>query len=98
MRVNASRWASLPLPQAPAKPGERPRLATAPGEPGETCVFLVDARHDMAKPLAKRCTYAIVWEGSATLNREGNALALAVQHTEAWRALWVFRKAGPDWS
>ena len=98
MRVNASRWASLPLPQAPAKPGERPRLATAPGEPGETCVFLVDARHDMAKPLAKRCTYAIVWEGSATLNREGNALALAVQHTEAWRELWVFRKSGADWS
>ncbi len=99
MRVNASRWASLPpASPAPAKQGERPWLVTAPGQPGETCVFLVNARHDVAKPLAKRCTYAIVWEGSATLSREGNALALAVQHTEAWRELWVFRKSGADWA
>jgi hypothetical protein len=52
----------------------------------------------VANPLAKRCTYGIVWEASATMNREGNALAVAVQHTEAWREMWVFRKAGAEWS
>jgi hypothetical protein len=101
MRVSASRWASLPMPApAPAarKGGERPRLVTSPGQAGETCIFLVDAKRDVANPLAKRCTYGIVWEGSATMNREGNALAVAVQHTEAWREMWIFRKAGTEWS
>jgi hypothetical protein len=99
MRVSASRWASLPAP-APAarKAGERPRLVTSPGQAGETCIFLVDARRDVANPLAKRCTYGIVWEGSETMNREGNALAVAVQHTEAWREMWIFRKSGTEWS
>jgi hypothetical protein len=63
-----------------------------PGQPGETCVLLVDAKHDEKSPLARRCTYAIVWAHSASLNREGTALALAVQPLEAWRELWLFRK------
>jgi len=99
MRVNASRWAALPAkPAAPASKVDRPRLLLAKGQPGETCVLLVDAKHEAGSELAKRCTYAIVWEGSATLNREGNALAVAVQHTEAWREMWVFRKSGKSWS
>ena len=99
MRVNASRWAALPpKPAAPASKADRPRLLLAKGQPGETCVLLVDAKHEAGSELAKRCTYAIVWEGSATLNREGNALAVAVQHTEAWREMWVFRKSGKSWS
>jgi hypothetical protein len=101
MRVNASRWASLPTlapSTAARKGGERPRLVTSPGQAGETCIFLVDGKHEIANPLAKRCTYGIVWEDSATLNREGNALAVAVQHTEAWREMWIFRKAGAEWS
>jgi len=98
MRVNASRWAALPVkPLSPAKP-DRPRLQLAKGQPGETCVLLVDAKHEAGNELAKRCTYAVVWEGSATLNREGNALAVAVQHTESWREMWVFRKSGKSWS
>jgi hypothetical protein len=36
---------------------------------------------------AQRCTYGLVWPGSATLNREGTALALAVQPLDAWREL-----------
>jgi hypothetical protein len=96
MRANASRWAALPAPDAAAT--RRPTIVTAPGQPGETCVMLVDARNDVTKPLAKRCTYALVWPQSATLNREGNALALAVQPMEAWRELWVFRKRGSGWS
>jgi hypothetical protein len=99
MRVNASRWASLPgAAPGVAKGGDRPRLVSAPGQAGETCVFLVSAKRDVANPLAKRCTYGIVWEASATMNREGNALAVAVQHTEAWREMWVFRKGGAEWS
>ncbi|MFC5500281.1 hypothetical protein ACFPOE_22250 [Caenimonas terrae] len=94
MRVNASRWAALPaVAVAAAEAGSRnPFIVTVPGQPGETCVLLVDAKHDEKSPLARRCTYAIVWAGSASLNREGNALALAVQPLEAWRELWLFRK------
>jgi hypothetical protein len=95
MRVSASRWAAAPTPAATAK---RVHVVTAPGQPGETCISLVDARHDATKPLARRCTYGIVWTGSATLNREGNALALAVQTMDAWREIWVFRKAAEGWT
>jgi hypothetical protein len=97
MRVNASRWAALPAPQ-PQPAGTRPAIVTQPGQAGQTCVLLVDAQHDAAKPLAKRCTYGLVWPQSASLNREGNALALAVQPMEAWRELWLFRKQGRQWS
>ena len=77
MRVNASRWAAVPAAGA-ADEGKRPWIVTQPGQPGETCVLLVDAQHGAAQPLARRCTYALVWLQSASLNREGNALALAV--------------------
>jgi hypothetical protein len=95
MRVGASRWAASP---APAASNRLPQLATAPGKPGETCILLVEAKNDSEQPLAKRCTYGIVWVASATLNREGNALSLAVQQTETWRELWVFRKSAKGWT
>jgi hypothetical protein len=103
MRVNASRWAAVSMPvPAPAAPQgkaeSRPRLVTLAGAPGETCLLLVDAKRDERRPLARRCTYGIVWTGSATLNREGSALAVAVQPTDTWRELWVFRKAGAEWT
>jgi hypothetical protein len=97
IRVNASRWAALPAPDA-APAGARPGIALQPGQPGETCVLLVDAKHDTANPLAKRCTYAVVWPQSASVNREGNAVALAVQPMEAWRELWLFRRHGARWT
>ncbi|MGE3348592.1 MAG: hypothetical protein AB7I35_14290 [Ramlibacter sp.] len=93
MQTNASRWAAAPAPVAPAA-GKRPWLATQPGEPGQTCVLLLDARHDASRPLARRCTYSTVWLASATLNREGNALALAVQPLAGWRELWLFHRSG----
>nr|WP_236598978.1 hypothetical protein [Ramlibacter monticola] len=97
MRVGASRWAAVAL--APAVPaGTRPAVVTQPGQPGETCVLLVDAKHDASKPLAKRCTYALVWLQSVSVNREGNAVALAVQPLEAWRELWLFRQQGGRWA
>ena len=97
MRVNASRWAA-DATVAPRLGAGGVSLATAPGEPGQTCVLLVDAKHDASAPLARRCTFGIVWTASATRNREANALAVAVQPMEAWRELWVFRKSRDGWS
>lgn len=97
MRVNASRWAALPAADARNDPA-RPRFVVQPRQPGESCVLLVDGRNGVDKPLARRCTYALVWQQSASLNREGDALALAVQPMEAWRELWLFRKKGGQWT
>ena len=37
-------------------------------------VVLIDNKNH---PLSRRCTFGLVWTNSATLNREGNALAVA---------------------
>jgi hypothetical protein len=96
IRVNASRWAAGP---PVAKMTRDVGIITGPGEAGETCVLLVDGKHDAKAPLARRCTFGIVWAASATLDREGNALALAVQPLGAWRELWVFtRKSASAWT
>ncbi len=84
MRVNASRWAG-----APVVAKKELRIETVSEETGETCVVLANA---------KRCTFAVVWTASATMNPEGNAIALAVQPTATWRELWVFRKAASGWT
>jgi len=103
MRVGASRWAAVPTTAGSTGDGGRGggkniELAVAPGQPGETCVMLVDPKQGSDKPLARRCTYAVVWPQSAAFNREGTALALAVQPMEAWRELWVFRKEAAGWT
>ena len=96
VRVGASRWAALRAPQGTSR---AVRVVTAPGEPGQTCVFLVAGNdRDGDVPLAKRCTWGVVWTASAAVNREGNAVALAVQPLEAWRELWLFTKQGRDWA
>ena len=95
IRVGASRWAAVPL-SAPVPAGKLAVL-TAPGQPGETCVSLVDAKHDQKNPLLKRCTYGVVWTASARANREGTALALAVQPQDSWREMWVFRQGAEGW-
>ena len=59
---------------------------------------LVDARHDEKNPLLKRCTYGVVWTASARANRDGTALALAVQPLDNWREMWVFRQGVEGWS
>lgn len=99
MRVNASRWAAVPAEGDAAGADGRPTVVTQPGQPGETCVLLVDAKRGVSQPLARRCTYAWVWTQSASLNREGNAVALAVQPMAGWRELWLFRRgADRQWS
>jgi hypothetical protein len=95
MRDAASRWALATSPSV--VPARTPHIVTAPGQDGQTCVLLVDSKNGGANPLAKRCTYSVVWTASATLNSEGTALALAVQPTDAWRELWLFRKTPGGW-
>ena len=89
VRVGASRWAA----EDDATPRGALRIATQAGAPGETCVLLLDGAHTETSPLLRRCTYGTVWRASASANRAGTALALAVQPLEAWREVWVFRKA-----
>lgn len=94
VRVAASRWAAEPEPPT----GTGLTVITTAGEPGETCVALVDAKHDQKAPLAKRCTYGLVWKASASVNAQHTALALAVQTLDSWRELWVFHQAASGWT
>jgi hypothetical protein len=94
LRVNAVRWAAAPAPA----PASTLAVSTRVLEDGQTCVTLRDARQAAAPALAERCTWGVVWAASANANREGNALALAVQPTEGWRELWLFRKDGAGFS
>ena len=95
IRVGASRWAAAT--GTPTGSGKMKVVASA-GEPGQTCIALVDARQERKAPLVTRCTYGIVWTASAAANADGSALALAVQGGDTWRELWVFRKDGEAWS
>ncbi|MGQ0749025.1 MAG: hypothetical protein ACT4PS_00675 [Betaproteobacteria bacterium] len=96
MRVSASRWAAVP---AVAPRFRTKKLVTEAGrQPGETCIALMDEKADTPRILARRCTFGLVWIASAKLNRAGSVLALAVQQTDTWRELWMFRKDGDDWA
>ena len=105
VRVGAVRWAVMPIPASTlaaanghAAARSRPAIVTVPGQPGETCALLVDATHDTAAPLAKRCSYGVVWAASASTRADGRAVALAVQPLAGWRELWVFRRDGSTWN
>lgn len=94
VRVNAVRWAA-----APAVPASgRLTIATRRADDGQTCVALRDPKAKADAPaLAERCSWGQVWAASAAPNREGTALALAVQPVDGWRELWVFRKDAGGW-
>ena len=96
MRVSASRWAAAP--DAAVSAARRAHIVVTPGAPGESCIALIDPKAGGGDPVAKRCTYGLVWASSARLNREGNALTVAVQPMEAWREIWLFRRQGTAWS
>jgi hypothetical protein len=102
IRVGASRWAAE-LPINLAKPtANRPTLVTQPGQPGETCVLLIentrDAQHDAAHPLLRRCTWGVAWLASASTNSGGTAVSLAVQPLATWRELWLMKKTPDGWT
>ena len=98
IRVGASRWAAAPIPAA----SHGLTISLSPGQPGETCVALMDTRKAVGKqpamPLVQRCTYGLVWTGSTSVNAMGTALALAVQPLEGWRELWMFHQTALGWS
>jgi len=95
VRTGASRWAEEgPTPSAAAGLA----IATEPGQPGETCIKLIDRKHTRQKPLFERCTYGIVWTASVHVAPEENALALAVQPLDTWREMWIFRRTGTGWT
>jgi hypothetical protein len=94
LRVSAIRWSgALPAPQ----PGPL-TLTAAPGDPGQTCVALEDARRPRAAALIRRCTYGIVRMASIQAIPQAPALLLAVQPLESWRELWVFHERAGNWT
>ena len=83
MRVNAARWLGT---AATARDFGAVQLTLVPGADGERCVELKEG----GKLAARRCSYGQIALASASLNREGRALALAAQPLDGWRELWVF--------
>jgi hypothetical protein len=94
IRVGASRLAAEP----PLSRSRQLIVQTEPGAAGETCVSLFDAKREGHEPLARRCTFGIVWIASVSANPEGSALTLAVQPMPTWRELWVFRRRETGWT
>jgi hypothetical protein len=95
VRVGAIRWAAE---SAPAHASVGLAVVTAAGQPGETCIKLVDAKHAEKSPLLQHCTYGTVWANSARANAPGTALALAVQPLDGWREMWVFHRTVDGWT
>lgn len=94
VRLGGVRWAAE---SSGAAAGAGLGVVTRPGQPGETCVSLVDGRRPQAPALASRCTYGIVWNASARARPQGDALALAVQPMDGWRELWMFSRGAQGW-
>ncbi len=83
---------------APAAPAGPLTVSVAAGELGQTCVTLKATQGRRDVPLARRCTYGIVWTASARPIAQGRALVLAVQPLESWRELWVFHECAGAWT
>ncbi len=97
VRVGASRWAAESALANHVKLNIGLTIVSSAGQAGETCVSLIDAKHDEKNPLFKNCTYGIVWQQSARSNKLGTALTLAVQPLDSWRELWVFHQTKQGW-
>ncbi|MYM26664.1 hypothetical protein GTP46_29005 [Duganella sp. FT135W] len=93
VRVGSVRWAA----ELAAVPAGGLQVAALAGQPGETCVLLVDGKHDQQHPLARRCSYGVVWTASARANAQGSALVLAVQPMDSWREMWLFHQTSEGW-
>lgn len=104
VRVGSARWAAE-LGNAGAVAGGAQssaaagllRVAVVTGQPGETCVLLIDDKHDQQHALARRCSYGVVWPASARANAQGSALAMAVQPMDGWREMWLFHQTRDGW-
>jgi hypothetical protein len=92
LRVGAIRWAVA----LPTTPTGALTLDSSQGEPGQTCLTLVDASHGHAV-LLRRCTYGVVWMASVQTIPTASALVVAVQPLESWRELWIFHRIDGVW-
>ncbi len=92
VHVGASRWGG----EAASTGTSRLTVAATAGAPGQTCVALHEG--ERKEPLARRCTYAVVWPQSVSVNAAASVATLAVQPLAGWRELWVFQQqAGGAW-
>ncbi|WP_202424624.1 hypothetical protein [Duganella levis] len=96
VRAGSVRWAAQ-SPAGVTTVAGGLRVVAAAGQPGETCVLLVDGKHDQQHPLARRCSYGVVWTASARANAQGTALVLAVQPVDGWREMWLFHQTSDGW-
>jgi len=92
MRVNAVRWTAF------AALDERSigtlKLTLKDGvTAGERCLSLSDAKGEQR---LRRCSFGRISLASASLSREGRAIALAVQPIDGWRELWVLAKSSRE--
>lgn len=94
VRVGSVRWA-IAGQVTPSVSGLH--VQAMAGQPGETCVALVDAKHDQQHALARRCSYGVVWPASAQANPQNTALSLAVQPMDGWREMWLFHQTSAGW-
>jgi len=95
MRVNAMRWLALDQPaERVFAQGLKLALKNGAG-PGEHCLVLSNAKGDS---LVARCGISPVMLASATMNREGNAIAVAAQPLDGWRELWILRAGQGGWT
>jgi len=101
VRVGASRWAGMEAPAAASgtelHAASGLALHTANGEPGQTCIRVVDKQHGEKSPLLTHCTYATVWTQSARANASGDVITLAVQPLHSWRELMVLQRTPNGW-
>ncbi|MBS0580809.1 MAG: hypothetical protein JSR36_16240 [Proteobacteria bacterium] len=93
LRTAAIQWAAAPV-TSQAGPL---LLTTQPGTAGQTCVALA-MRAVPEVPLARRCTYGLVWTASARTIAHGQAMVVAVQPLPCWRELWVLHRTGGTWT
>ena len=96
MRANAVRWQALPAGAGAmswSRGKDSLQLRLLPGADGDQCLVLQSAQAKEA--LLRHCSFGLIQTASFSVNREGNAAALAVQPTESWRELWLLRQTPP---
>ena len=93
IRVGVVHWGA----QAAAPATARLQVQLQPGEPGQTCVRLIDRFLKTSTALAEHCTYGIVWPASARAMPEGRAFALNVEPIDGWGELWVWHQETDGW-
>jgi len=89
MLLNANRWAAV----EPISKQQDIQVSMQTGAVGETCVIVNKGK----QILTKRCTYGTVWLASSNINREKNAITLAVQPVAGWRELWLINLTKDGW-